>query len=58
MAIVKYVTICRDRVRRLCPGCDREQTVYVAETDEGERITCCCTCQTILAREKVETSGC
>jgi hypothetical protein len=55
--IVRYLTTVSDRVMRVSPQCASPQYVFVADTAEGETITCCCVCSRVLTRIPSDTDA-
>lgn len=48
--IKTYVMTTQAGVKRMCSGCLAFRPVWVGETDGGDTLTCCGTCQRVLKR--------
>lgn len=51
-----YVKTIRDGLWSYCPLCDQSRTVWVGDTEGGDRLTCCCACQRVLERIKASAA--
>jgi len=53
--IKTYVMSASAGVRYYCASCDRPRAVWVGETEGGDTLTCCGTCQRVLLRRETAT---